>query len=217
MPESVIAQPDDPIGHRNKRRALKVTLAALLLAPPLAAQVKPAPATASAPATAPVIDSAAQANPLTQPAAPAKAVDAATQASPVTPPPRGESIPAGTTLQVDIAQALDSGKTHNGEHVRGVLRNSVRTSTGRTLPAGTEAAVTVVATVPAGKLESSGEITLQVTRVGSIETLSDVITRRGTPGPKDLPDSTPAKGTDATLTPGTVLTFHIPAIPSPAQ
>ncbi len=218
MPEPVAALSEDSMAHSSRRHELQKACAILLLlAAPLAAQTKGAPVPDPAVRAAPATDSAAQASPLTAPAATSKPDDTATQASPVAAPAKGESIPAGATLQVSISQTADSGRVHNGEHIRAVLKSPIRTSTGRALPVDTEAEVTVLATEPAGKLESSGEITLQVTHVGDIETISDVVTRRGTAGPRDLPDSTPAKGTDAILPAGTALLFHIPTLPNPTQ
>ena len=216
MPEPVAALSEDSMAHSSRRHELQKACAILLLlAAPLTAQTKgaPDPDTRVAPAT----DSAAQASPLTAPAATSKPDDTATQASPVAAPAKGESIPAGATLQVSISQTADSGRVHNGEHIRAVLKSPIRTSTGRALPVNTEVEVTVLTTEPAGKLESSGEITLQVTHVGGIETISDIVTRRGTTGARDLPDSTPAKGTDAILPAGTALLFHIPTLPNPTQ
>ena len=220
MSEPVAALSEDSMAHSSRRHALQTACAILLLlllAATLVAQTKgasvPDPAVRAAPAT----DSATQASPLTAPAATSKPDDTATQASPMPTPAKGESIPADATLQVSISQALDSGRVHNGEHIRAVLKNPIRTSTGRVLPVNTEVEVTVLGTEPAGKLESSGEITLQVTRVDGIETISDVVTRRGTTGPRDLPDSAPAKGTDAILPAGTDLLFQIPTLPNPTQ
>ena len=83
---------------------------------------------------------------------------------------------------------------------------------GHTLPAGTRVGVTVLAVAPAGKISSHGEITLQVIHVGPASTLSDALTFRGQPGHKELPDSAPAKGTEATVAANTTLRFHIPPV-----
>ncbi len=164
----------------------------------------------------PVVDSATQSSPLDPAAHAPAAVDSATQSSPAPAEPRTETIPAGAKLQVALSRALNSGSTHNGDTASGALRTTVRTSTGRTLAAGTAVTVTVLAAVAAGKLESSGELTLQLTRVGSINVLSDFVTRRGQAGTRVEPDSAPAKGTEAMLDYGATLDFTIPPNPAPA-
>jgi hypothetical protein len=69
--------------------------------------------------------------------------------------------------------------------------------------------VTVLAVAAAGKISSRGEITLQVTHVGAAAALTDALTFRGELGHKDLPDSAPAKGTEATVATNTTLRFHV--------
>lgn len=93
------------------------------------------------------------------------------------------------------------------------LAAPVRVSNGRMLPAGTPVGVTVLAVAAAGTFESRGELTLQVTHVGSVGVISDAETFFGKEGYKELPDSAPAKGTEAALDAATTLQFHVPALP----
>ncbi len=127
--------------------------------------------------------------------------------------PRGLSLPANAEVAVRLLKTIDSAHVRNGDAVDATLAAPVRTSDGRTLPAGTRVGVTVLAVAPAGKIASRGEITIQVVRVGPAATLTDALTFRGELGYKDLPDSAPAKGTEATLATNTTLRFHVAALP----
>lgn len=161
---------------------------------------------------APVVDSAAE-GPVAPPPKAAPADDSATESSPTTGIPRGVYIPVHAELEVRLRQAVDSGHVRNGDMVEAALAAPVKASDGRVLPAGTRVGVTVLAVAPAGKLESRGELTLQVTHVGPVGVLTDAETFFGQEGHKDLPDSAPAKGTEAALDEATTLRFHVPAIP----
>jgi hypothetical protein len=94
-----------------------------------------------------------------------------------------------------------------------VLATPVRLSNGHVLRAGTHVGVTVLAVAAAGRLSSHGELTLQVTHVGPVSVLSDAMSFFGKEGHKDLPDSAPAKGTEASVAAGATLQFHVPAVP----
>jgi hypothetical protein len=167
--------------------------------------------TTSAPAT----DSATQASPL-QPAPHVPAVDAATEASPITQHGgHGISIAPHTAVPIQLDETIDSGKLKNGQTVAAKLTAAVRAGS-TTLPAGTPVSITVVATVPAGKLTSMGEFSLQVLSVGRVGVYTDTQTFRGRPGHRDVADATPAVGTDAGLPTGAPLTFHVLPPPSAA-
>jgi hypothetical protein len=161
--------------------------------------------------SAPVVDSA-PAGPVAPP--PAAAVDdAAAEASPTSGIPKGVYIPAHAELAVKLHQPVDSGHLRNGDMIEATLAAPVRVSNGGTLPAGTRVGVTVLAVAAAGKLQSRGELTLQVTHVGAVGVLSDAQTFFGQEGHKDLPDSAPAKGTEAAVGGSTTLRFHVPGVP----
>jgi hypothetical protein len=125
----------------------------------------------------------------------------------------GVALPANAEVAVRLLNAIDSAHVHNGDMVDATLAAPVRTSDGHTLPAGTRVGVTVLAVAPAGKISSRGEITLQVVHVGPAATLTDAQTFRGEPGARELPDSAPAKGTEATVATNTTLRFHISPVP----
>jgi len=163
----------------------------------------------------PPTDAAAQSSPV-QPAPKVPAVDAAAQASPI--PERktgGAWLSPKTAIPIALTQAVDSASLHNGQMVHAKLTAAL-TAHGKTLPAGTPAELTVVATVPVGKLYSVGELSLQLISVGGIAVYTDTQTFRGTPGPRLTADAVPAKGTEATLPNGAPLTFHVLPPPTPA-
>jgi hypothetical protein len=93
--------------------------------------------------------------------------------------------------------------------VRAVLSAPVTTSKGRVLTSGTPVEATVVSAAPAGTMQSAGVLSLQLIRVGSVAVVSDVAEFSGHEGHTDVADSAPVKGTEATVQPGTVLTFHV--------
>lgn len=188
---------------------LPVTFAAVLCVAGMAVAQK----TQEEPAT----DSAAQASPLKPPPA-APVVDAAALASPVRMGNgHGESIPPHAAIDVKLSRAIDSGRLKNGETVQATLSQPVTLSPRGTLSAGTPVELTVVETLPAGRLYAAGEFSLQAERVGSLSVYTDTLTYRGKPGHKDLPDSAPAVGTDAGLAAGAELTFHVLPPPAPAN
>ncbi len=187
---------------------LPVTFAVVLCVSVVAAAQK----TQEEPAT----DSAAQASPI-KPAPAAPVDDAAAQASPIRMGNgHAESIPPHAFIEVKLSRGIDSGRLKNGETVRATLSQPVTLSPRGTLPVGTPVELTVVETLPAGRLYAAGEFSLQAERVGSVGVYTDTLTYRGKPGHKDLPDSAPAVGTDAGLAAGAELTFQVlpPAAPA---
>ena len=62
-------------------------------------------------------------------------------------------------------------------------------------------------------MDSAGELSLQIVRVGNVPTLSEAIEIHGHEGHKDLPDSAPAKGTEATAAAGTTLHTTVAPVP----
>ncbi len=157
------------------------------------------------------VDSSVQSSPVKAPAS-APAVDASVESSPVTGGPATKvpaHIAAGTPLALRLLQSCNSATLKNGDTLAAVLSAPVKLSGGGSLPSGTKVGLSVETTVPAGKMESAGEFTLQVVRVGTIAVETETQDFKGKPGHKDLPDSAPAKGTEATLAAGSTLTFHV--------
>jgi hypothetical protein len=165
----------------------------------------------------PATDSAAQSSPL-RPAPKAPVTDGAQQASPI-PSAHGPSvwIAPHTPIEVKLSQSIDSGRLKNGQNVQATLTSPVTLSPKGTLNAGTPAELTVVETLPAGRIYAAGEFSLQAVRVGSVPVFTDTLTYRGQAGHKDLPDSAPSVGTDAGLAAGAELTFHVLPPPAPAN
>ncbi|HEX5284386.1 MAG TPA: hypothetical protein VFW30_09710 [Bryocella sp.] len=164
----------------------------------------------------PATDSAAQASPI-KPAPAAPVDDAAAQASPIRMGSgHGESVPPHSAIEVKLSRGIDSGTLKNGETVQARLSQPVTLSPRGTLPVGTPVELTVVETLPAGRLYAAGEFSLQAERVGSVGVYTNTLTYRGKPGHKDLADSAPAVGTDAGLAAGAALTFHVLPPPAPA-
>lgn len=200
--------------QRIKSRLLTISTLSSILVFCIAA---PAQKTQSAPAT----DSSAQASP-TKPAPAAPVNDSSFEASPITPVHTGTGLHLAphTALPLRLSTSIDSGHLTNGQTVRATLAQPVvlspRGSLARSLPIGTPVALTVVETLPAGRLYSVGEFSLQVLRVGSIPAYTNTLTFRGKPGHRDLPDSAPTVGTDAGLAAGASLTFHVLPPPSAA-
>jgi len=161
------------------------------------------------------VDSSVQASPI-KPPTPAPAVDSSVLASPVTVGPKttpGPYIAAGTAIRLRLERAANSAQMKNGDTLAAVLTSPVQVRNGKTLPAGTKVAVSVEETIPAGKLQSAGEFTLQVVKVGTVTVATEPQEFEGKPGHKDLPDSAPDKGTEATLPVGATLTFHVQTMP----
>jgi len=161
--------------------------------------------------SAPVVDSSTT-GPTTPPANP-PTTDAAVEASPSASAGHRISLPPNAAVAVRLQKAIDSANVRNGDMLDAILASPVRTSDGHTLPAGTRVGVTVLAVAAAGKISSRGEVTLQVIHVGPAATLTDALTFHGQPGHKDLPDSAPAKGTEASVSTNTTLHFHVAPIP----
>ena len=161
----------------------------------------------------PVNDSAAQSSP-TGPVLNTPATDASAEASPIDPThaAKGRGIAPHTALHVVLTDGIDSGNLKNGQAVHGKLQNG-----GSAGKSGTPVLLTVVGTVPAGKLNAVGEISQEVVRVGGIAVETNILTYRGQPGHRDLPDSAPMIGTNAGLPAGTAMTFVVQPQPSFAQ
>jgi hypothetical protein len=165
----------------------------------------------------PATDSSAQSSPI-QPTPRAPVTDSAAQSSPIQSNNRpGVSIAPHTEIDVKLGRGIDSGHLQNGDTVAATLAKSVALSPKGTLDAGTPAVLTVVETLPAGRIYAAGEFSLQLERLGSVPVYTDTLTYRGQPGRKDLPDSAPAAGTDAALAAGAELVFHVLPPPAPAN
>ena len=108
-----------------------------------------------------------------------------------------------------LTQALDSGTRMNGDKIHGTLAAPVRTTSGAVLPRGTVVDGTVVSAAKAGLVTSGGILSLQLTRVGGVAVITDVVDFNGQEGHKDVADSAPAKGSEATVAQGTTLDFHV--------
>lgn len=164
-------------------------------------------------------DSSAQASPIkSAPAAPV--TDSSAQASPIRSGNgngNGLSIAPHTEIAVKLDHDIDSGKLKNGDTVSGTLAKPVTASQSSVLSAGTPVTISVVETMPAGRIYASGEFSLQLERVGQVTVYTDTLTYRGQPGHKDLPDSAPAVGTDARLAAGAQIVFHVLPPPEPAN
>ena len=163
-------------------------------------------------------DSAAQSSPTTPLPKSVPVDDAAAEASPMAEShAHGASFAVHAAIPVKLSEAVDSGHVKNGQTLLATLSAPVKLSSGGLLPAGTQARLTVIATVPAGKLNAVGEMSLQLVSVGKTGVFTDTLTYRGRPGHKDLPDSAPATGTDAGLAQGAMLTFHVQPEPTMAS
>ena len=136
-------------------------------------------------------------------------MDATPATSPIAPGARGGYFLPGTQLELRLTQAIDSGHQHNGDAVPGVLLSAVKAADGKVLAKGTPVQVTVVSAAPAGGMESYGVLSLQADTVGGVGVYTNVLDFNGQEGHKDLPDSAPAKGTEAMLNTGTVLRFNV--------
>jgi hypothetical protein len=165
----------------------------------------------------PATDSAAQSSPI-QPTPRAPVTDSAAQASPIgSNNGPGASVAPHTEIELRLGRSIDSGHLQNGETVAATLAKPVALSPKGMLDAGTPAALTVVETLPAGRIYAAGEFSLQLERVGSVPVYADTLTYRGEAGHKDMPDSAPAVGTDAGLAAGAQLVFHVLPPPQPAN
>jgi hypothetical protein len=171
-------------------------------------------------------DTSVQSSPTTPPPK-AAVVDGAVEASPAPEPKRTVvgSIAPGTALPITLSEAVDSGKLKNGSTLEATLTSAVPvklsgtqcegTCSGITVPAGAKVTVSVVGAVPADKISSAGEMSLQVMKVGEFSVYCDTQTFKGKEGHKDVADSAPDKGTDAMLAAGAALTFHV--LPAPTM
>lgn len=186
-----------------------LSAAALLCAPSGVAQrTQPEPPT----------DTAAQSSP-TSASSSVSAVDASQQASPIRPLRSGAAphVAPHTAIHLRLSRGIDSGHLKNGDNVPATLADPLPLTTGGSLPAGTPVELTVVETLPAGRIYAAGEFSLQVLRIGRVPVYTNTLTFRGKPGHKDLPDSAPAVGTDAGLPAAAALTFHVLSPPAAAS
>jgi len=162
-------------------------------------------------------DTAVQSSPIPgeSPTHNVRAVDDSMQSSPIPEHKPGDIwLAPHTALPIALNEAIDSGRLKNGDTVRARLTAAV-SAHGKTLPAGAPVELTVVATVPAGKLIAEGEFSLQLESVAGVHAYTDTQTFRGTPGARDVADAAPAIGTDAGLASGAPLTFHV--LPAPVE
>lgn len=137
------------------------------------------------------------------------ATDTTPLASPVAPSPRASAIKAGTTVSIQLTVQVDSGSFRNGDSLSGTLTTPLKTTAGTTLPAGTKVVGTVVSAAKAGTVLSGGILSLQLTRVGAIPIVTDVLDFNGQEGHKDVADSAPQKGAEAVAQAGSTLIFHV--------
>ena len=135
--------------------------------------------------------------------------DASALASPVVPLPRGTAIAVGSDIRMTLVQGVSSGTQMNGDKIHGTLAAPVRTTSGAVLPRGTVVDGTVVSSAKAGLVTSGGILSLQLTRVGGVAVITDVVDFNGQEGHKDVADSAPTKGSEAAVASGTVLDFHV--------
>jgi len=194
------------VTNRTMIRRTAITMACLLFA----AATTVAQKTIDTPPT----DTSVQSSPL-KPAPKAPVVDDSMQSSPI-PEPKSSNVflPPHTAVPIALNEAIDSGKLKNGQTVHAKLTAAV-TAHGKSFSAGTPVELTVVGTVPAGKLNAEGEFSLQVESVGGVHAYTDTQTFRGKPGHRDVADAAPTIGTDAGLASGATLTFHV--LPPPAE
>lgn len=165
----------------------------------------------------PATDSAAQSSPI-QATPHVPVTDSSAQASPIgSSNGSGVSVAPHTEIALKLGRSIDSGHLKNGDTVAAALAKPVALSPKGMLDAGTPAVLTVVETLPAGRIYAAGEFSLQLERVGSVPVYTDTLTYRGQAGHKDLPDSAPAVGTDAGLAAGAELVFHVLPPPEPAN
>ncbi len=170
---------------------------------------------------APATDSSHQASPASSAgiSGARSATDSSAQASPLlarNAHAREHAIP-GDILTVVLQNTISSSAAHNGQLLHGHLLQPLPAQGDRQhFAAGAPVTLSVLATVPAGRITSYGEITLQATHVGTIPVFTLPLTFRGKRGAKDLPDSAPKKGGEAILSPATKLSFRVQPPPRPA-
>ena len=169
----------------------------------------------------PTNDSAAQASPI-GPVLHTPATDSSEQASPIAQGHRsGRGVAPHTAVRIVLNEGIDSGTLKNGQTVTGKLTSitppprtgGTKVGGASTVKTGTPVTLSVIATVPAGKLNAVGEMSLELVQIGKQSVYTDVQTFRGKPGTRDLPDSAPTMGTNAGLPAGTELTFTVQAEP----
>ncbi len=137
------------------------------------------------------------------------ATDSTPLGSPVPATPRGYAIKAGGTVAMQLTRTVDSGSFKNGDAIYGTLTAPLKTTAGTTLRAGTNVVGTVVSAAKAGTVQSGGILSLQLTRVGAVPIVTDVVDFNGQEGHKDVADSAPQKGSEAVAQAGATLQFHV--------
>lgn len=150
----------------------------------------------------------AQSTALDTPAAQASSDQSAT-GSPVPSAAKRSSIRIGTSISVLLANTISSASQKNGDTVHARLAQAVRPINGPVLAPGTSVEATVVSSAKAGTISSGGVLSLQLTRIGGLPVISDVLDFNGQEGHKDVADSAPQTGTQAEVPGGTVLRFRI--------
>lgn len=111
-------------------------------------------------------------------------------------------IRSGTPIRVLLQKTADSGNVRNGDLLNATLVDPVGG-----LPKGTPVQVAVVQATRAGTLTSAGELSLQVTRIGSYNVLSEIVTALGKEGQRELADAAPSIGTEAVFAAGQPFSF----------
>ena len=119
-------------------------------APPVAAAPPAPPAPAAVPAAAPPVS-----------APPPSAVPVA----PAVPEYRELTVPAGTTLSVELTSALASDTSAVEDAVRGTLRRAVAVDGTEVLPAGTLIGGSVIEALPSGRVKGRARLAIRFTSV----------------------------------------------------
>ncbi len=137
------------------------------------------------------------------------ATDSAPEDSPVSRQHVGAGLKVGSPVSMQLSSPVNSGSFRNGDAVHGTLTAPVRTTGGVLLATGTTVDGTVVSAAKAGTMQSAGMLSLQLTRVGAVPVVTDVIDFNGQEGHKDVADSAPEKGSEAEAPAGATLEFHV--------
>jgi len=143
-----------------------VQTAKLASTPRPKAKPTPAPAASTAPATpgaAPVAPQPAVAPPLGEVATPQ--AQAAAPAAPAVPQPRLVTIPSGTSLQVRLEQALDSGVNRTGDTFRAVVDQDVVIDGKAVVPRGSIVEGRLIKVERSGRVEGRAAMSLELTNL----------------------------------------------------
>lgn len=123
---------------------------------------------------------------------------------PIASVPNSLGLRSGTPICIQLSSTADSGHLRNGDTVKATLQQPLAG-----LAKGTPVTLTVVQAARAGTLVSYGEISLQVTQIGTHDVLSDIVTALGKEGKKVIADAAPSIGTEAEFPAGQ--DFNFPA------